>query len=230
MLARNVAANLPYIAQVTAQIGRRFRKYAVVIFENDSTDNTLAELQSQLEVWPVHILRSATYGDQAWPHKRLAARAVAMGNYRTELQTMVRDKFSNYDFALTLDSDLQYIDVDGVFHSLSHIADCSGVASYGLRRSKDGRRFDQYDVWAYRSLDRGWAPYPNGSPAVMRAHHSIAMPPFQVLSAFGGMALYKMKPYLKGCYTSSVDVDCEHVCFHRHMLKLVLNPAQVTVA
>ena len=62
-LARNIAAILPKTVARVERLGSCFRDYRVVVYENDSSDGTLAQLQQWQSRNPRVALLSESCGD-----------------------------------------------------------------------------------------------------------------------------------------------------------------------
>jgi hypothetical protein len=87
------------------------------------------------------------------------------------------------------------------------------------------RVWAHYDQWAFRLY--GWSQ--RFEPWFALWIPPPGHPPIRVLSAFGGLAIYKREPWLDHTYSSD-DGDIEHVGLHRRMIgsgwEIYLNPAQ----
>lgn len=207
-LARDCAQHLHNTLSAIAHIGKLFRQWGAVVYENDSRDRTLSTLRDWQSRWPRILIKTATLNDKKWSMARSSDRGTAMARYRNTCHNIVLEQFSAADAVIVLDLDLSRYSVNGILHTLSFWGEFDVMASNGLRR--DGTRYVQYDAWAFRKSS--WDPmkfkdvkngvYPLGSPLI------------SVRSAFGGLAVYQMNAYKAAEYGGG---DCEHVVFHRKL-------------
>jgi len=223
----------PHLDQVLNNIDRLCSLYAdsaVVIFENDSTDDTASRLAAYVASRPkAHLLTqnglAAALPDRT---KRLAAARNAC------LEFVRRAPYHSYDELLVIDFDeVNQLDIDlGQFTSarayLQSRADLHGVFA-------NAQPF-YYDIWALRHAD--WSPgdclvefHANAAArpdAFQEFVHRRTMPldptaaPIDVRSAFGGLGLYRMRSALAGTYEDPTPAggigQCEHVRFHETIL------------
>lgn len=230
-LARDVAEILPVTIERIERIGASFGDYRVIIYENDSRDDT----RLQLLAWAQrnHRVRVVveTIGDPVNPCARCLHRAVRMANYRNRCLEIIRAEFSNFDFALVLDTDLKGgWSYDGIANTFGH-DDWDFVGSNGIIFKRVRREFNvaiQYDAWAFR-LDENLSALPTVSVNVMRWQRGQPLVP--VTSCFGGLGVYRMKAILSATYSGW---DSEHVPLHQVMRKngfnrMFLNPSQIAL-
>lgn len=208
-LARDVADVLPHTIASLERIGNMFADYRVVLYENDSTDDTLAQLRNwQRTNGRVEIL-SEKLGKPRWPTIFSFERTRDLAYYRNQYRDFVVRKFSDYDFAIVTETDLLGWSYDGLANSFGHEG-WDVVGSQGISHWK-GRQV-HYDWWAFRALDQpeDWDDdtafrsmvFPRGSPML------------PVASCFAGLAVYKMAALRAGTYDGS---DCEHATLHRQI-------------
>ncbi len=230
-LARNIGRVLPLTVQRIENLGRCFADYNVIVYENDSTDDTRLELAR----WSrgnrrVHLV-TEVLADPVNPTTRCLARAARMARYRKRCQEEVLEQCRQFDAAIIIDFDIQGgFSIDGIASSFGHPG-WDFVGANGLICRRDGLRMNalrQYDTWALR-FDAGLTPlstrlaaqfvYDRGSPLV------------PVTSCFGGLGIYTMEAYASGSYGED---DLEHATFHRSMIasghsRLFLNPSQLVI-
>lgn len=245
-LARNcgkhLAANLKRLEQLTASC-REWRLHVETNDNDDDTDQVLVDFCA------AH--RQATFASQRLYRKQYTSefagrRTEALAEYRTACQRWVRDNARYEDFVVVIDFDAWGgWSHAGFMHGIGTMAntpEAYGMASVSLIQHPTlGMGEDQkpqvvpgwvhYDAWAYR-LNSYFDDYTAGLGGWKHQHlPPVGSPPFQVCSAFGGMAIYDTWAYLKGTYSGT---DCEHVTFHRTItertgMRLYLDPAMRTV-
>jgi hypothetical protein len=231
-LARNIA---PVLGKTMARIertGQMFRDYRVVIFENDSKDNTAEQLNGWSKINSRVTAISEERLDPINPGKRCLDRATRMATYRNKYREHINAHLTDYDSVMVIDLDLPGgWSYDGIANSFGQETEWDFVGSNGIifkdYEGVQGRQL-YYDAWAFRSKGR-WEPmhaikvnplnWPRGEPL------------FPVNSCFGGLGIYKMEAMRVASYDGS---DCEHVPFHRQMVaagltNLFLNPSQIVL-
>jgi hypothetical protein len=230
-LARNVASVLPTtIARIERQ-GAQFADYRVVLYQNDSQDETLELLEDWRRRNPRVTILSDTLGDPVNRPVRCLERASRMAKYRNTYREFVAANFPDFDHVMVVDTDLAGgWSYDGVAHTFGQ-PDWDFVGSYGViykRMRWTPNVMLHYDAWAYR---------PFGSYAAMttkvanRLSWQRGEPLVPVYSCFGGVGLYRTEALVR-CHYEGTDV--EHVALHRSMrekgmTRHFLNPSQIVV-
>lgn len=230
-----LARDIGYLARVTCQrieeLGAMFRDYRVVLFENDSRDQT----RSILKAWSqknrrFHLL-TENCNDPVHPISRCLKRVERMAYYRNEYRQYTMENLSDFDDVVVVDTDLVGgWSHDGLANSYGH-SGYDAVGSYGIIYKRDKlrwNRFVHYDAWAFRH-------HGDDRPLITREVNEMAWnrgdPMVPVFSCFGGMGVYRMEAFLAGRYAGG---DCEHVSFHRTLRdsgfeRCFLNPSQICV-
>ena len=213
-LARDVAGVLPKtIARIERQ-GRFFSDYRVVIYENDSSDDTPELLAAWARRNPRVISVSETRREPVNKPSRCLDRARRMAFYRSQCQQVIERECASFDNVMLIDTDLDGgWSYDGVAHTFAHDS-WDFVAANGIifrRRWLQPNSFVQYDAWAYRD-DADFTALTTKQVNYIRYCRGEQMRP--IFSAFGGVGLYRMPAYLAGHYEGS---DVEHVTFHQSL-------------
>lgn len=230
-LARDVGGILPLTIRRVENLARCFADWRVVVFENDSQDET----RPLLSAWAgaesrVHVT-SQRLDDPVNPTTRCLERAGRMAFYRRCSQERVLELCPDFDAVIIVDFDVQ-----GGF-SLDGIASSFGwpgwdfVGSNGLicrRRGLTMNTLRQYDTWAMR-FDADFTPLPTAVAGGLVYERGAPIVP--VTCCFGGLGLYTMAAYRRGRYGGG---DLEHATFHRSLIaaghdRLFLNPSQLVI-
>lgn len=242
-LVRNLEKELEKNITKLIAFGKKAKHYKIVLFENDSTDNT-KEILSQLSKNNDNIIvRMETFNRKQFGQTRETERTEALAEYRNQLLNTIKEQYSDYDYVVVTDTDFVDFSLSGCYNSFGWLGrhpDVDAIAgnSFELKKvfSPDGPdSLWNYDSWAYRP---SWWTYTLSSTFVNydpMLWFGIWIPPvgssiFAVNSAFGGMCIYKTKMFISGEYSG---YDCEHVTFHYSLVKnnttfkLYLNPSQV---
>ena len=230
-LARNIGHVLPLTIQRIEDLGSLFADYRVVIYENDSADDT----REILAGWGrrnrrVHVT-SEDLSDPVNPPTRCLARAERMAQYRRRCQEHVLGRCGRFDFTIIVDLDiLGGWSVDGIANSLGQ-RDWDFIGANGLVCRRQGLRMNdlrQYDTWALR-FDDDLTPLKTSAASGLVPGRGEPLLP--VTSCFGGLGIYTMDAFRAGRYATD---DLEHATFHREMIargfrRLFLNPSQIVV-
>lgn len=225
LLARNIAKSIDNTIKHVEAIGGLFDDYAVQVFENDSTDNTVQKLKLWAANSGVVAVQSNSMRRPKWGMVRSRRRGTHMADYRNRCKHIASRAVGVADVVIVMDSDLAGCSLDGILNTLSRWGGWDAVFSNGLRHDIDG--WVQADAWALRQ--HNWVAKPFASIRhIMPARGAAWLP---VRSAFGGMGIYRANVYASSRYSGG---DCEHVKFHRALVnrgftRLFINPSQLVV-
>ncbi|MBS0634271.1 MAG: hypothetical protein JSR37_02265 [Verrucomicrobia bacterium] len=199
-VCRNTAHVVDSNIQNIEALGSRFQDYAVVIYENNSTDNTAQKLSAWAEKNPKVCLLSETLSK-----KKLArARTVRVANARNKvLDEVRRKKYDKFRYLVMVDLDFVHPwPVDELVRSINHSFDWDCISANGIQNGL------YYDRYAYRAADHPFGPelLENGFWRIVDSS------PFRVdtqswplvYSAFGGLAIYKRDTIIKFSYSGVV--------------------------
>lgn len=230
-LARNVEWILEHTMGRIERMGSLFGDYRVVIYENDSEDNTLDILHRWSHANRRVIIISERRHEPVNYPIRCLRRAERMAYYRNQYRQLVEDRFANFDAILVVDTDLaEGWSYDGIAHSFG-LSQWDFMGSYGILYKRIGlqtNRMIHFDSWAFRHVN-DYRPLPNRAVNHMKWSRGDALVP--VGSCFGGLGVYRMPAFLAARYDGE---DAEHVGLHRGMVergfdRLFLNPSQIAL-
>lgn len=237
-LARNCAGDLRRNLETMA-LQLRLSDWRLHIETNDNADDTDQVLADFCRRHRQATFTSQRLNRQQYSTEFAGRRTHALAEYRDACQRWVRANAADSDYTLVVDWDMRggwsQAGLHVGFGTLDATPIAFGMASvsllYWFEALSRQASWVQYDAWALRlnstfddytagigGWKHGWLP-PVGSPAV------------PVVSAFGGMAIYRTADYLAGTYDGS---DCEHVPFHASIARatgrsLYLCPSMRTV-
>lgn len=215
-VCQNVERPLPYTLKIMEQIGALFADYQILIYENNSTDQTLSILKKWQEKNPRVEVMSENISES-----ELASQIVNLykegGFYRAELIARARnivldrvmsEQYAEFPYLIWMDMDFKLPpDLDGFLEVFQTEREWDAVLAYGI---------DPYGVyWDWYACRT--ATYPLGSELL--GMHWWYMPKIlnlspaddwlPVYSAFGGCGIYK-KASIVGCrYAAVVTEDLE---------------------
>lgn len=247
-LARNIESRLKKNIPLLEYVGKQFKNYQIVIFENDSDDRTRDLIKS----WSKHnkhiklldcchlgdcdcrLNESKMYDLGAMTNKRINK----MAFFRNQYLDYVKKNLSHYDYMLVIDLDIEgTISMDGIFHSISHEPNwdmisingrCQFPATFGMvTNAYDGLAYYPDTRSEIKDQSANWFEWfyrwLDMNIKIKQNHNQI----FKVKSAFNGAALYRVSSILKSQY--SCIASCEHIGLHMDMIKqghskIYLNP------
>lgn len=231
--ARNVAEYLPKTRRNMERIGAIFSAYRMVFFENDSNDSTLAQLRSWKSTAPydVQILTEPLTLEHRIDR-------ISFGRNRC-LEEINRLGWQSADYLIMMDMD--DVGSNDALHT-DNIRICFESASNwdAIFANQHHHYYDQFALRTQLYDHNPWAPdgiirrygYPQNLRHWFSAEcvpngnhidqHSGLLP---VLSAFGGLGIYRMEAIIGLRYeprhlkqeNGEDDRDCEHVDLHRKM-------------
>lgn len=241
-LARNCEKLVAKNVKRLESIGKQFSEYKIVIFENDSSDNTRELFKKEnVDLIKCDKLGSTecifkykegyTYGLTA------SSRIKKMGFYREQYLDHVKNHYSHYDYMLVVDFDLDGgTNLNGLFHSLSQ-KDCGAISINGRIHviGTFGAVSGAYDALAFISKENDYNDYKlsnNSIKSVVKNYISMNYTLYnthelvEVKSAFNGYTLYKMDALKNTSYNG--DYQCEHInlaeSISRNGFKIYINP------
>ena len=234
-LARNVELRVPDSKHKLEKIGECFSDYRIIIYENDSEDDS-RELLSE---WTrdnkkVILLDCCDEGScdcklntletyqMGWAGKK---RIQKMRHYREKLLKYSINNFSNFDYFLSYDFDLQGgLYLDGLITTFSE-ENWDMMFARGLQSLPEitRKRLILYDSLPYipsnmdfnhkNSLQYMFRKFDNDLGHIKAGSKFVLCK-----SGFNGLAIYNMKSILNCSYKNS-DFYCEHVDLHYDMHK-----------
>lgn len=213
-----------------AKISEFFADYKIIIFENDSKDNTLKLLKNFEKTHKNVIILSETGLHNKTGYTRTCKLAYARNKI---IEYVENNNLGNFDYLINMD-------MDNVNEKLNIklIKDILEDTSFNNWSVITANQKVYYDFWALRTKKNNencWSKtglcrqekkklknWIDESEHSKFSNNSINenSKPIKVLSAFGGLGIYKMK-YLLGCRYNSIDQknnlehDCEHVAFNK---------------
>lgn len=246
-LARNVEKTIEKAKKKLEYIGSKFKDYKIVIFENDSEDNTREILKKWANVNKnVKLLECEEFGSKNCKLRTKKGydlgmfsenRIQRMAIYREQYLDYIKKNLNSYTYTLISELDLegnQYI--DGIFHSIGHPKDWDAIFING-RAPIQGipSIFDiMYDALAYLDISQEFQDMDKSVIAtsitknLFNSNYKLfnSEELVEVKSAFNGYALYKTDSLVNCSYLG--DTECEHINLHKCMYnnggKLYINP------
>ena len=233
--ARDCQENILSSLENLSKLGKIFKKYEIVIFENDSNDKTLEILNKHTDELPLTIISEKDLD------KVFVTRTQRLSYARNQIFDQIKLRDPDYhciaDMDGVLGADLS-LDTFLTNFSMPDVWDAVFPVNEKL----------YYDVWAFRHKNiysndymrevENFHPQFSYQDALNINLRSIAALDYQNLrgwlrveSAFGGMGIYNTK-FFRNCRYFGISGPheiCEHVAFHTMANKaggaLYINPA-----
>ncbi len=225
-----------------------FKKSEIVVFENDSKDDTKSVLKKWMTQSKNVTVFCEDFNSRTIPSKNINNVNRYFSIFRIEKMAFFRNKYIEYlngssfkkDYVIVIDLDISNFDLNGVVHSfgITHKWDC--LTANGI--SLSSRLSKQYhDSYAFIELGKIQAKQTEDSIRFNRSHYAYLkplMPLLKVDSAYGGLAIYKWQS-LKGLSYSfltnndeRVESKCEHAALHKAMKEhgfdnIYINPSMI---
>lgn len=218
-----IANNLKHIDNC----GKKFNNYLVIIYENDSNDNTRKILEENKKNNYIYIFEN---------NINEPLRTMRISNGRNKILDKVREvnKNNEYDFLVMMDLD----DVNSSGKFVDSIESCFNNMDWDVLTGNQSDKY--YDIWAFRKKDLldydCWREYSKATRNGMSDKEAKdkyvngVIDKFEpsnefieVDSAFSGIAIYKLNSKVLNCkYDGKYDDGseiCEHVPFHECIKK-----------
>lgn len=225
------------------KLGNFFGQYAIVIFENDSKDKSRELLKDWSKDNPhVHVLDCPDTENCQFKAKQgykidHGDRIRNMCFFRNRYLNHVKKHYTHYDYMIVYDFDLEggFLE-SGIYDSLGREEEWDGIFANGrMPLPPFGAQTFMYDALAFMKdeksynqtiLTRFWDQY--------QLKGDIGAPLIPVMSAFNGLAIYKMSSILDSRYIIAPK-SCGHVGLHDNMRqnnhdKLFINPSMLLYA
>jgi hypothetical protein len=240
-LARNIAPRIEKNIRNCTLLGSYFKDYKIIVFENDSTDETRSIIKRLSETDEnIHLIDSIVFPDCKlnFPHLYHYGvvdrqRISKMAFYRNVCNHFIFKLFSDYDFVMVLDMDIEGdIPIFPVLESaiwLDKSEEYVAVSANGRSPIPGtlGNMDTMYDAMAFCETlrDVEEAKYDNH-----KSFFSVILKYFRmmffshrhghtryarVMSAFNGLCLYKLKKVMGLDYND--EFICEHISLHQQM-------------
>jgi len=226
-LARNIEDNVNNVLKKLEFIGSNFLDYRIVIFENDSSDNTRYLIKENIKRNnKIILLDCSKYNSydcklnnqnnytKGW---NSVYRFNKMAFYREEYLNYIKENLYDYDYVLVKDLDIDgNMCIDGLFTSLL-IKDFGAIYGNGHNVSFYGLIKIPLDSLAYVDINDN---YPNNidyfsiyqllKNIIKLSYNTNLLKGFvPVKSGFNLYSLYNLKVFIKSSY---IDLPiCEHI-------------------
>ena len=229
------------------EIGQYFKDYRIILYENDSTDNTVTLLNKNKNKRFDFISEQNII--ERIEHKHLHNRVQILTHARNQLINYIKQNYSKYDLLIMLDLDnvLERFNPKTILNAFLYGDNWAALTANCIGK--------YYDIWALRMpphvwkqsvhgqlwkeplMHDCWSQIKNNIPPkrLIREYQQIipvTMPLIETTSSFGGLGIYKMDAIKEAQYESynGQFCQCEHVIFNANITgkificpKLIIN-------
>lgn len=245
-MLRNSSNVIPSLIERVNKLSKLFKRYKVIIVENDSTDNTRKLLlQWAKKDKNVLILGCGVNSKQCTMkmpetinHNIDEKRIKKMAILRNIYLDYVKQHFSNYDYMVVWDMDvIGSIYLDGIantFGLLERDKNIDMMCANGMYRV--GYLNLYYDTYAHRDLNEDFdlsnKVIFDIKKRLFDINYERGEPPVKVESCFSGFGIYRISSILPyhiryGTKITTDHIECEHVIFHSYIKNKYLNPSMI---
>ena len=229
-ICRDVAKHLPKVLKNINVLRSISNKSKLIVYENDSKDNTLEILQNYKNNNHDTVIISENGIMKNIPKTK---RTITLAYCRNKILEYIEKNnlYSKFDYMVVLDLDnvCEKILYSGFYNSFKNVKDwdilgANQVGSYydywALRTKKYNTNIHDHSLRMknLRIKKKYIKPYIElGGYFNLKTKKKFNQKFHKVISCFGGLAIYNIKK-IKGCWYDSDDgKDCEHVKFHKSL-------------
>jgi hypothetical protein len=248
-LARDVEYNVEMSRNKLESIGKDFLEYNIVLFENDSDDDSRLLLQRWMDDNDnVELMDCCDLGScdcllnnaKGYDIGTIASgRIDKMRYYRELLLRYATEKYSNYDYVMIYDFDISgVVYKDGLMTSFSNEKDWDMVFASGLTSMPKliSNKLLLYDGIPYLpdniEYDNMLSLKNLANMQNKLMENKVGDNLVKCKSGFNGMAIYRMECMLNSSYVNDTNRYCEHNDLHNDMYnkgydQVYYNPSMV---
>lgn len=217
-IARNVEGAVPATIRSMQTIGEHFADYRVIIYENNSTDQTAAKFKKWASQNDKVTFLSETWDEEDYYEvgetgKRKLYRTEVLAYARNVvLEEALKAEYDDYEYILIADLDFAkpwYI--DGILSSFDYEGEWDAITANGILAN-----WRYADWYAFRDDDHPFGAELMGQKwwyvlGKWRRDSSLKItdPYLPVMSAFGGLAIYKRESVIGCSYSGLITPDLE---------------------
>ena len=220
-IVRNAAKGLRHNIPVINKVCGLFRDYRIVVFENDSVDETKQILREWHSSNPekIHVFLD-DFGKPTIPPASAVTcnrffsliRIRNMARFRNQYLDYIEQNGWNPDYLLVVDLDVSKIRFEGILSSFDTDLEWDAITAFGYSTSPSLKR-RYHDVYILVENGEENTPQTEGSisqKAEEFAKYHGTKDLIPVYSAFGGLAIYKYDK-VKGLQYSAIPNNDERV-------------------
>lgn len=202
------------------ETGKLFLNYQIIVYENNSTDETKNILKKYENNENIHIICENLDNDTIKQHSRIWAyteitgsdhpcRIEQISNARNKvIEYINKQKFELYSYVIWIDMDSEGWELDGIVDSFNKKNEWDVVYANGINKYNN----KYYDMYALRTSDYMFGPELVGEYFWKNLKTFMLVPNndlVSVYSAFGGIGIYKKNIFNKYKFDCIVNKDIQ---------------------
>ena len=254
-LLKNSFIHIPSMQQKIKEIGKHFKQYKVVLFENDSSDGTRDILNDWSSVDNhIDLMKCCDLGNCEcklnWQDPKSKGpvsnfRIDKMRFMREQMLKHVQKNYSDYDYFMIMDFDISgAIFIDGFFTTFQNNKEWDMVFGNGLNSTPIPFFHNElylYDIMAYIPQEQKIISDSQSSTDNIKDFfkQNRKLKPYwknhtwkKTKSGFNGICIYKMNSIKNCSYINSKKFYCEHIDLNNNMIenghdKIYYNPTMI---
>lgn len=249
-IVRNCATNLERNIKVINELCSLVKDFSIIVFENDSTDNTKEKLKEwQNKQKNTYISLNDYNVENTIPEKEKNSkvnpffsrrRIEKMAFYRNKYLEVIKQENLTADYVVVVDLDVEKIEIKSIIDSFQYMDfwDCITANGYSISPRGSWRYHDTYALCEYEEQNEPQTEQKITDNQYKWSFMRRNMPFIKVFSAFGGIAIYKYEAIMSSQYDvlenddPHVEVYCEHYALHRGMAmnsykEICINPSMI---
>ena len=203
-ICRNIESSVPCLIKNMEALGKCFKDYRVIIYENNSEDNTVGLLTE----WAENNKNVVFVSEKLSEEMLSVSRTEKIARARNKVLEIVRNGYTDYKYFINVDLDFRCVwPIKEIMKTMRSSQEWDCVAANGLRGG------DTYwDRYAYRSEKHPFGPELLGDEwwnKLSQTWFSLKEQQewLPVYSAFGGLGIYKTATIIKFSYSGVVTPD-----------------------
>lgn len=237
-LARNIAGRIKKNLRHCRLLGSYFSEYKILVFENDSTDDTRNKIKDVMRVDEnIRLVDSNVFRDCKLKFPILYSYGVVhrdrirrMAFYRNVCMHFIYKYYSEYDYVLVMDLDIEGdLPILKIMESISKKGEWSAIGANGRSPVPGtfGNMDTMYDAMAFceNEQDLQNSRYINHCSFATVMYKYFRMMSFtirncrerykRVTSTFNGLCVYKLQDIMNLFYTD--EYICEHISLNEQL-------------
>lgn len=219
-VVKNVENTILKSTNICINIGELFDDYKIIIYENNSTDNT-KKILNEIKNEKVKIISETIDYDEIKKNSKIWAytevtgsdhpcRMEQIANARNKLLDEIKkEEYNDFTYVIMIDLDTHYFESNGIIDSFNNRDLNSWDVIYANGKDNYGYYYDKYALRCYSNVFVFGAElygddfYLKRNNLIINFDNDNNLIP--VISAFGGIGIYKKEVFNECYYASLID-------------------------